>query len=450
MTIAYLFARSLPRPFLLGVLAVLALSATACGSTQKTQRTANAPAVSADEAAASEDEPASEAEQAAEGGPTAEAESADQEDGDACRAWVLYSYEGQILRDSIVPPKYGWVEIQIDDEVTPRLGEGFWFWRGDRLENLDYVTRRVIEEDGSHERSHRLVHAPLEGESAVLYDEPVKEDGYGDTHSAAGWATKNYKTTYPPTYWYRGPRFEVVSIDDDRVDLYLYNGNQMESAERAAVDFEGNAVEVADQQAPQKWKDVTPPVDVATAPNGCGEVSVIDGQLHARSGDSKEPVLIERPASPDPLNELIAVQWRTDDVAPPLEEMEAASRAIQARSDSILAEARKAVDDGKTQRARELLAEALLADGDNIEVLLEFGTLALDDGHLAAAQHALVAAYDYTENRRGIDDFQGRVLFNLGRLAQEQGDIDGAKEMYERSLQKRPGDEVRQRLEAID
>jgi hypothetical protein len=448
MSIAPLFVRPLSRPFLLGVLALLAFGATACGSTQKTQRTADAPPVSGDEAAAPEAEPTSEAGQASEDEPTSEAEPADQDD-DACRAWVLYSYEGQILRDSIVPPKYGWVEIRIGDEVTPRLGQGFWFWRGDRLENLDYVTRRVIEVDGSHERSHRLVHTPLQGESTVLYDEPVKEDGYGDTHSAAGWATKDYKTTYPPTYWYRGPRFEVVSIDDDHVGLYRYNGNKIDSAERAAVDFEGNAVEVADQKAPQ-GRDVTPPVDVATAPNECGEVSVIDGQLHARSGDSNEPVLIERPASPDPLNELIAVQWIAGGVEAPLEEMEEARRARRAKSDSILDQAREAVADGETKHARELLAEALLTDGDNIRVLAEFGTLALEEGHLAAAQHALVGAYDYSENRRGIKDFQGRVLLNLGRLAEEQGDIDGAKEMYERSLQKRPDDDVRKRLEAID
>ncbi|MFP4600957.1 MAG: tetratricopeptide repeat protein, partial [Persicimonas sp.] len=437
------------RPALLGTLAVLAFCVSACSSTQKTQRPADTRQVSSDEAAATEDEPASEAEPAPEDEQTSEAEPDDGGAKQACRAWVLYGYDGQNLRDSLVPPEYGWVEIQIGDEVTSRPGEGLWFWRGDRIEHLDYVTRRVIEEDGSHERSHRLVHTPLEGESTVLYDEPVKEDGYGDKRTAAGWATKNHRETYSPTYWYRGPRFEVVSINDRRVDLYLYDGNKIEDAERAVFNFEGNAVEVADQKAPS-WEDVTPPVDVAAAPDECGEVRVIDGQIHAHSGDSEEAVSIERLGSSDPINELIAVQWLPDGVEPPLEEMEEATNARQAKSDSLLAEAREAADDGKTERARELLSEALLTDGDNIEVLFEFGTLALEDGHLAAAQHALVAAYDFTENRTGIKDFQGRLLHNLGRLAEAQNDGEGAKEMYERSLQKRPDDEVKKRLEAID
>lgn len=352
-----------------------------------------------------------------------------------CRAWVLYSYEGQILRDAITPPLYGWVDIVMGDEMSPQHGEGLWFWRGSSLENLDYVTRRVLEDDGSHARSHHLVRTTLKGESTVLYDDPVDDDGYGDHRSAAEWATKQYEG-YPPTYGYRGPEFAVVSVDDRHVGLVLYDGPRIVHAEYAAVDFEGNSVEVAHQREPQ-WEDTTPPLGLATAPNDCGEVSVIDGHLHARSGDSSRVVEIERPTSSEPIGRLIAVQWLTDGAAPPRDEMETITRSRRAESNSVLAEAQAATADGETKAARSLLASALLADGDNLELLFAYGKLALEDEHLEAAQHALVAAYDhslYTRDRRA---FRGRLLHELGRLAEAQGDIDGANEMYQRSLELR-------------
>ncbi len=362
---------------------------------------------------------------------------------------MVYSYEGQILRDSITPPQYAWVELDFGDQVKATHGEGLWFWRGERLENLDDYTRRAIDDDGAHERSHRLLHTILEGESTVLFDQPVKNDGYGADKTAAEWASDEY-APFPPTDWYRGPKFEVVSIDDARVGLVLYGDQHISSAKHAAVDFEGNSVAFPGEQQPQ-WDDTTPPVDVSSPPSECGEVRIIDGHLHARSADSKETVEIERPTSSEPIGELIAVQWLEDDREVPLGDMNELPNGRRANSDALLAEARQASADGERKRARGLLAEALLGDGDNPEVLYEYGTLALEDGHLEAAQHALVAAYDHAFPRSTDEskDFRGRLLHQLGRLAEAQQDVDGAKEMYRRSLELSSKDEVKERLDAL-
>jgi hypothetical protein len=81
----------------------------------------------------------------------------------------------------------------------------------------------------------------------------------------------------------------------------------------------------------------------------------------------------------------------------------------------------------------------------NAKVLGELGWAYFLDGKLDEAAHELEQALHYAAKNQT----KGAVLYNLGRVAEKQGDKERAAEFYTQSLRARPNATVQTRLEAL-
>lgn len=165
-------------------------------------------------------------------------------------------------------------------------------------------------------------------------------------------------------------------------------------------------------------------------PEGCGAVKVADGAIHVvRDGKASKVAALPAGAS------LVGISW-----------LGAAPKVDEAAAKKALEEARAAVKEKRWDAAAAAFAKALAAKPDDPGILAEKGWAAFLAGDPAAAATASWTALSLTADANR----QGAIYYNLGRIREDKGDVDGARAMYGRSLEVRPGNEtVKARMQAL-
>jgi hypothetical protein len=128
--------------------------------------------------------------------------------------------------------------------------------------------------------------------------------------------------------------------------------------------------------------------------------------------------------------------------APPAAPTQAQAKASAARFNALVREGRAA--SAKKQHAQAIaeFREALKVDPANAGVLGELGWVYYKAGDLVAADRFSRQAVTLTSDPRELGMFQ----YNLGRIAEDRGDLAGAETLYRRSLAARPHPVVEKRL----
>lgn len=175
----------------------------------------------------------------------------------------------------------------------------------------------------------------------------------------------------------------------------------------------------------QEW---APRAGAWPGPKGCADVRVKGGAILVVR-DGKETKVAAAPPG-----KLLGVSW-----------LGAVPQVDEAAAAKALEEARAAVKGKRFTDAAAAFERALDAKPGDAGVLAERGWALFLAGDPAGATTASWQALSLTDDPKR----QGAIYYNLGRIREEKGDVDGAREMYGRSLVVRPGNEtVKARLQA--
>jgi hypothetical protein len=185
-------------------------------------------------------------------------------------------------------------------------------------------------------------------------------------------------------------------------------------------------------------------------PDGC-EFSLADSDVMVRTeqGARGHPGATWHP---DRL--LTSIAWLEPDEDVPFENLE--SRRAQARKTAgvAIADARQLAGKGKLDEAADALRSGLRHSGDDPALLNELGFLEFQRGETTAARNALSLAWIHrgkpTASGADRDDLVGRILYNLGRWSEAEGDEESAQTFYRGSLERRPNKAVEKRLSELE
>lgn len=122
------------------------------------------------------------------------------------------------------------------------------------------------------------------------------------------------------------------------------------------------------------------------------------------------------------------------------------SKEDRARFRAAVNEGRALHRKGDYKGAMAAFEKALALDPDDPRALSELGWSAFFAKDLALAEAKTKEALRRTRDA----DLRGSVLYNLGRIAEEQGKKPDAVAFYQRSLRERPNTTVRERLAKLD
>ncbi len=127
---------------------------------------------------------------------------------------------------------------------------------------------------------------------------------------------------------------------------------------------------------------------------------------------------------------------------PSKEEAEAGRKELA----KLLGEGRKASKAGDHSTAIERFRAALKLNPAHAGVLGELGWAHFKAGELDPAEDVLLRALRHSRT----DEGRGMVLYNLGRVHEAREDFESAATYYARSLERRPNDTVKARLEGLE
>ena len=122
-----------------------------------------------------------------------------------------------------------------------------------------------------------------------------------------------------------------------------------------------------------------------------------------------------------------------------------ASATKPADKSALLRSGRKLSQAGQWKEAAQALDRARALDPDDVIVLSELGWAELNAADLTASQATSEHALSVAKEPR----LRAQVLYNLGRVAEANGDRDTAKKRYEESLALRASRAVQSRLESL-
>jgi hypothetical protein len=153
--------------------------------------------------------------------------------------------------------------------------------------------------------------------------------------------------------------------------------------------------------------------------------------------DAKVAVVVPKVAEPKPTASTIKP-------APPPADPEALAKArtlYRARLD----EGRRLTKAGQHTEAIATYLQALELDPSDVVLLGELGWASFKGGDLPGARHATTHGLRFART----DEQRGMLTYNLGRVAEAEGDQARAAELYRESLTLRDNATVRKRLDAL-
>lgn len=119
-----------------------------------------------------------------------------------------------------------------------------------------------------------------------------------------------------------------------------------------------------------------------------------------------------------------------------------------AKLSTLLKQGRGLTKQGKYPEAIAKYREALAVDASNVSVLGELGWAAYKSGDLTLAHDTTLNALKFAGDDQGKQ--RGMLLYNLGRIEEDQADTDAAVQHYRDSLIARPGNAtVQKRLDTL-
>ncbi len=146
-------------------------------------------------------------------------------------------------------------------------------------------------------------------------------------------------------------------------------------------------------------------------------------------------------AAPAPAPPARAEPWRTN----PGPAAAAAQKAARASFGRLLDQGRKQVRAGQYAEGMSSLREALKQSPDHAAALGELGWAAFKAGELDLARRTTTRAL----SRATLGERKGALLYNLGRIAESEGDKADAVACYRSSLLERDNATVRERLASL-
>jgi tetratricopeptide (TPR) repeat protein len=155
------------------------------------------------------------------------------------------------------------------------------------------------------------------------------------------------------------------------------------------------------------------------------------------SGSSTAP---SRSAAPSP-----APSASQAAAAPSGSSSAAAASGDPKRAKSLLLAGRKLAADEHWKDAEAKLTEASALAPEDVTILSELGWAALHADDLDESKAVSERALGLARESR----VKAQILYNLGRVLEERGDADGAKQRYQDSLALRPSKTVKARLEGL-
>ena len=157
---------------------------------------------------------------------------------------------------------------------------------------------------------------------------------------------------------------------------------------------------------------------------------------------TSDPGLEEQPeVKPEAKTPGKAVEKRKKPAKPSIDE----GRTMRRKLLTELNEGRKLTKAGKYEEAMARYREALTIDASDVAVLGELGWAAYKSGDLELAHRTTTAAMRFAKEDKQL----GMLLYNLGRIDEDRGQLDAAAELYRVSLARRPNDVVQKRLDDL-
>ncbi|NVB37079.1 hypothetical protein G6O69_04505 [Pseudenhygromyxa sp. WMMC2535] len=180
------------------------------------------------------------------------------------------------------------------------------------------------------------------------------------------------------------------------------------------------------------------PGDLAAAPAEPDSAadSAADPAARAKDPAAADPGAPAEPAAKNPAP-------RPSEPAKPSPEQ---ARTLRKTLLSKLDEGRQLTRAGDYAAAIARYREALAVDASDVSVLAELGWAAYKARDLELAHRSTIAALRFAREDRQL----GMLLYNLGRIDEDRGQLDAAAERYRQSLARRDNKSVRERLAAVE